>query len=143
MKRRFDRLISADSHVNEPTDLWTKAMGKHYGERAPHLLEHYNGERGRFYYTGLRVLKLGDDKDELRAMGVPVAVGYAPEARAQFQEQAGIDSEIVNPTVGLHVLSGPDRDAMHVAASVYNDWMAGFRRLRPTPHDRCRHHRDR
>ena len=78
MKRKFDRLISADSHVNEPTDLWSKAMGKEYGERAPHLLEDYNGEHGRFYYTGLRVLKLGDDEDELRAMGVPVAAGYAP-----------------------------------------------------------------
>ena len=37
MTLNFERLISADSHVMEPPDLWSKAIGDRYGDRAPHL----------------------------------------------------------------------------------------------------------
>ena len=31
--------ISADSHVNEPGDLWQERIGKKWGVRAPHIVK--------------------------------------------------------------------------------------------------------
>ena len=133
MAHAFAQLISGDSHVNEPTELWWNAMGEMFGDRTPRLLDEYQGEKGRFIFTGLRVMKLSDDEDELRNMGVALNVGYEPQARLDFQRQAGIAAEIINPTFGLHQLVGPDREAMRVAMQIYNDWAAEF-----ISHDRQR-----
>ena len=32
-------LVSADSHVMEPADLWTKRLDRKYHERAPRIIE--------------------------------------------------------------------------------------------------------
>ena len=133
MTHAFAQVISGDSHVNEPTELWWNAMGEKFGDRTPRLLDEYQGENGRFIFTGLRVMKLSDDEDELRNMGVALNVGYEPQARLDFQREAGVAAEIINPTFGLHQLVGPDREAMRVAMQIYNDWAAEF-----ISHDRQR-----
>ena len=48
----YDKLISADSHVMEPPDLWWNALGSKYGDRTPRLLDEYRGEKGSFFYSG-------------------------------------------------------------------------------------------
>ncbi len=48
----FQRLISADSHVMEPADLWWNALGAKFGDRTPRLLDEYKGEKGSFFYSG-------------------------------------------------------------------------------------------
>ena len=65
MAGKYDRIVSADSHVNEPVDLWVKAMGDKYGDSTPRLVDEFNGEKGRFFFTGLRVMKLADDEKEI------------------------------------------------------------------------------
>ena len=57
MERHFERVISADSHVLEPTDLWWKAIGPRFGERTPRIIDEHLGRRGRFFYTVAQVLK--------------------------------------------------------------------------------------
>ena len=133
MTGKFDRIVSADSHVNEPVDLWVKAMGDTYGDSTPRLIEEYRGEKGRFFFTGLRVMSLSADEKEITDMGLDVAVGYEPGPRLQFQRRAGVDCELIYPTFGLHQLVGPDRPAMRVACAIYNDWAAEF----------CSHDRER
>jgi hypothetical protein len=51
-RQRFSRLISADSHVYEPRDLWWKALGEKFGDRTPRVLDTYQGREGTFFYTG-------------------------------------------------------------------------------------------
>jgi hypothetical protein len=51
-RQRFSRLISADSHVYEPRDLWWKALGEKFGDRTPRVLDAYQGREGTFFYTG-------------------------------------------------------------------------------------------
>ena len=91
MTGKFDRIVSADSHVNEPVDLWVKAMGDTYGDSTPRLVEEYRGEKGRFFFTGLRVMSLSADEKEITDMGLDVAVGYEPGPRLEFQRRAGVD----------------------------------------------------
>src|SRR2546426_1038451 len=47
------RLISADSHVSEPTDLWVERVDKKYRDRAPRLVANPADPNGAyFYYEG-------------------------------------------------------------------------------------------
>jgi hypothetical protein len=38
---RYQRIISADSHVMEPLDLWWGALGHKFGDRTPRPLNEY------------------------------------------------------------------------------------------------------
>ena len=42
-------VISADSHVLEPSDLWTRAIGQKYGDALPQMVKELNGEKGNFF----------------------------------------------------------------------------------------------
>ena len=39
-------LVSADSHVVEPADVWTSRLGSRYGERAPRVVVNHGGRPG-------------------------------------------------------------------------------------------------
>ena len=39
MALNFEQLISADSHVMEPKDLWSNALGDRYGDHTPRILD--------------------------------------------------------------------------------------------------------
>src|SRR2546428_13581403 len=43
------KLTSADSHVNEPGDLWAERIDKQFRERAPRVVENLPGHRPRAY----------------------------------------------------------------------------------------------
>ena len=46
------RIISADSNVMEPYDLWWNALGRRFGDRTPRIINQYRGEEGTFFYAG-------------------------------------------------------------------------------------------
>ena len=50
-------MISGDSHVREPVNLWSDAMGKKYGDRTPRPLTEHRGREGKFFFNGQRVSK--------------------------------------------------------------------------------------
>lgn len=50
--RHFQRIISADSHVMEPYDLWWNALGERFGHRTPRVIDEYQGSQGKFFYSG-------------------------------------------------------------------------------------------
>ena len=60
-------VISADSHVLEPPDLWTKAIGQKYGDALPQMVHELNGEKGNFFFTGLEYVRLESENRRLRA----------------------------------------------------------------------------
>ena len=47
-------VISADSHVLEPEDLWEKALVGRYEGHVPKLVQSFQGMEGRFFYLGAR-----------------------------------------------------------------------------------------
>ncbi len=133
---RYGKLISADSHVMEPPDLWWNALGSKFGDRTPRLLEEYRGEKGSFFYSGYlgspvqRVrIPLSNQTEaaafeaEEKGLG---AVGFDPEVRVKWQVEADIDAEVMNPTTMLGVMRNPDVPVLHACSEVFNDWMADF-----------------
>ena len=47
MEASFANVISADSHVMEPPDMWEKALGAKFGDRTPRIIDEYKGKKGR------------------------------------------------------------------------------------------------
>jgi predicted TIM-barrel fold metal-dependent hydrolase len=133
--RYFENLISADSHVMEPYELWWTALGQQFGDRAPRVLNEYQGRQGAFFYSGNRGAPVAVIRDlnptsdaaaraaEEQGLG---AAGYLPEVRVRFQEQAGVKAEILNPTRMLGILRNPDVEVVQACAQVFNDWEAEF-----------------
>lgn len=50
--RKFDQLISSDSHVTEPSDLWENAIGSGFGERTPRMVGEREGRAGMYFDVG-------------------------------------------------------------------------------------------
>ena len=131
----FTSLISADSHVMEPLDLWWNALGHKFGDRTPRYLSEYQGERGNFFYTGYQgwpVSWIRENRPETERAALEAAergmeaCGYDPAVRVRFQEEAGIVAEVMNPTRLMNVMRNPDTEVLQACAQVYNDWLAAF-----------------
>ena len=125
MTLNFERLISADSHVMEPKDLWWNALGERYGDHTPRLLNEHLGRKGTFFHTGRQVLKVGQTDHEARKIGFQEA-GYVPEVRVEFQRKAGIAAEVLNATMMLLIMQGRYNSVVRACAGVFNDWLAEF-----------------
>ena len=52
IKRHYARLISSDSHVTEPADLWEKAIGDRFGARTPRMVGEREGRKGQYFDIG-------------------------------------------------------------------------------------------
>ena len=121
----FDNVISADSHVMEPPDLWFKTIGNKHGDATPRVLQGYNGEEGTFFYTGGQVLYWGQGDADSQKIGMQEA-GWDPAVRVAFQERAGVAAEIMNATTMLLIMRHPAQDVLQDSARVFNDWLAEF-----------------
>ena len=92
----FTNLISADSHVMEPYEIWWKALGPKFGDRTPRLLDTYQGRQGTFFYSGNLGAPVTPVRDLLPTADAAATVaadkgfgeaGFLPEVRVQFQEE--------------------------------------------------------
>ena len=46
----LDYVVSADSHIFEPLDLWEKALGDKWGDKVPRLVTECEGVPGNFFF---------------------------------------------------------------------------------------------
>jgi hypothetical protein len=52
-RRRHGKIAHfCDSHVFEPGDLWSKALGHRFGDAVPRALATFAGQDGSFFYVG-------------------------------------------------------------------------------------------
>ena len=84
-------LISADSHVVEPADLFAKTLGDKHGDKVPRFVGEYQGVEGRYYFTGKEYLRLsvlleGDDAEQDKR----TKAGRDPGFRLQCLDEDGI-----------------------------------------------------
>jgi predicted TIM-barrel fold metal-dependent hydrolase len=126
----FDDIISADSHMLEPFDLWAKPLASKFGDLAPRVVEASpGGKKGSYFFTGKQLSRLRDSEKKAIEAGTPRA-GSIPEERVRFQKQARIAAEVLFPSVMASILHasnrGEARPMVHAAAQVYNDWLAEF-----------------
>jgi predicted TIM-barrel fold metal-dependent hydrolase len=123
-------LISADSHLVEPYDLWEKALGAKWGlDAVPHLIP--DGDDGPMLFTGLEYIPVAKGiidqtapDPDVRAL--VLRAGADPDARVQCLDIDGVDYEVLNSTWMLYSMRMQNADLRRDCARVYNDWAAEF-----------------
>src|ERR1700752_2813907 len=107
------QVLSADSHVVEPADVWTTRMDARYRDRAPHIEKEANGIKGDFFVCeGIQPFSVSgfavpgvDPKDYSTEMvkGYPgVRPGsWDPIQRVKDQEIDGVQGEVLYTSLGM------------------------------------------
>src|SRR5947209_12770262 len=132
-------VISADSHINEPPDLFVARAPAAYRERVPRVVPADEGEMWVFESGKPRPLGLdsaaGKRPEEFRRSGVSYrdmrAGAYDPAARLPDMDADGVDAEVIYPGTGFRLLKMADPDLALVCCRAYNDWMAEFAAFAP------------
>ena len=135
-------IISSDSHIWEPTELWTSTIGKQYGERAPHVVQEEDSDwwycGGRkvidFHAAGGQVGKRFTDPKGLTETGRLESVrpgAWDPVARIEDLESDGVEGDVIYPSVAAVLYWMPDGALLNDIFRVYNDWIAGFCQANP------------
>ena len=126
MSQTYDTMISADSHILEQPDMWEKPLRAKYGDDVPHCFNEFNGETGRFWYSGRQVLRLGGADDEHRHDDMLRRAGFEPEPRVEFQKKAQVEAEVLYPTFMMVVMQAKHHAALKASSEVYNDWLREY-----------------
>jgi predicted TIM-barrel fold metal-dependent hydrolase len=128
-------LISADSHVLEPVNLWPERIDRRFRDRAPHVVS--EPDRDVFVCEELRpfpVSSLGVAGVDPREYGKRMFSGYAglrpsgwdPVERLRDQTQDGVGGEVLYPSLGMPLYGLSDGALRAACFRVYNDWLAEF-----------------
>lgn len=120
-------VISGDSHVLEPADLWTKPLGAKYGDLVPRVIDEYKGVKGAFFFTGYEYVALGEAVEGDEAMQRKlITAGADPAERVKCMDEDGVWGEILNSTFLLFGMRMRHDDLLQDVCAVFNDWLADY-----------------
>lgn len=131
-------IVSADSHVVEPGDLWIRYIDPAYREVAPRLVREQGSDV--FVAADSRVANIGtlgsggNAAEEIRREGTFEEVrrgGWDPAARIADMDLDGVEAEIIYPSFGLQIIRLDDRGYQQACQRAYNRWLAEFCRFAP------------
>jgi predicted TIM-barrel fold metal-dependent hydrolase len=115
----MDKLFSADSHICEPSDVWTSRMSKAYADRAPRYLMEDGNIVG--YIDG-------EQRSVIPGQAFAADVfplDHDPKARLEVLADDGIWGEgILGNLAGVLLMSYEEPDFSLACAKAYNDWLA-------------------
>src|ERR671935_2140537 len=133
------RLISSDSHVSEPPDLWVQRIDRKYQDRAPKVVLNPEGQEGAYFiYEGYPPHNLaiglgaGRTPEELAAFlktGTYADArpgGWDPAQRLPDMELDGVEAEVLYTTLGFRLFWLKDAGLQRACFRVYNDWLAAY-----------------
>jgi len=131
-------VISADSHVMEPSDLWTARLDAGLRDQAPEVRKNPDAPGYSFHAPGLPPSKVagawgagrsGEDlKQHLENAGYESArpSGWDPAERLKDMDIDGVRAEVMYGTLGMRLFRMTDGDLQAEFFRVYNDWLAEF-----------------
>ena len=133
------QLISSDSHVSEPPDLWVERLDIKYRDRAPRVVLNPEGQEGAYFvYEGYPPHNLaiglgaGRTPEELAAFlktGTYADArpgGWDPAQRLPDMELDGVEAEVLYTTLGFRLFWLKDAALQRACFRVYNDWLAAY-----------------
>ncbi len=135
-------VISADSHITEHPETYTRYIDPKYRDTAPHVV--HTEEKGDvFVVEGMNrpiamglVAAAGKDPEELSETGVKFEdlhrSGWDPKARMADQDRDGVAAEVIYPTVGMMICNHNDFDYKKACFDAYNRWITEYCSENPT-----------
>ncbi len=131
------RVVSGDSHINEPADLWTSRVQAKFKDRAPRVERFEQGDAWviegaldpiNFGGNCSAGLPLEERSAWIRSEDTRPG-GYLPGPRLADQDQDGVDAEILYPTprISNSVFWNNSDAEFHLdCVRAYNDWLSEF-----------------
>lgn len=133
-------IVSADSHIIEPPDLWEKWLDSEFQSRAPKVVDDGEGGHGWDFHDGGKPMTIGlvtktrgKNFDELRWGGSrydTINQGcYEATARVQEMQEDGLQLEVIYPPQRTmrHFMLDEDNEFHKAGVQGYNNWLAkGF-----------------
>jgi predicted TIM-barrel fold metal-dependent hydrolase len=131
------RVVSADSHVMEPADLWSARLDKKFRERSPHVIK--NPKKPGYIFVaegidpfpvagGFGAGRSGEELKDHMSKGYESArpSGWDPVERIKDQDIDGVEAEVLYTTLGMPLFGLQDPDLQRSCFRVYNDWVAEY-----------------
>ncbi len=135
-------ILSSDSHVFEPPDLWQTRIDAAFRDRAPRI-ERIGGAdqivvEADQILSGIGLISNAgarfDSPETISAQGRFEDVhrgGYDPEQHLKDMALDGVAGEVLYPSQGLFYFKVADPPLMSAIFRAYNDWLAEFCRTDP------------
>jgi predicted TIM-barrel fold metal-dependent hydrolase len=134
------KLISADSHVNEPGDLWVERIDKAFRDRAPHVVDNIPDRQPGSYLVleGIAPIHLtqglgaGKKPEELPQFFQQTTYkdarrgGWDPAERLHDMDLDGVEAEVIYTTLGFRQFWFQDAALQQACFQAYNDWLAEY-----------------
>ena len=131
------RVISADSHMMEPADLWTERLDKKFRDRAPQVVKNEGKPGYSFLAPGINPFPVaggfasgrsGEELKEHMQRGYEAArpSGWDPVERLKDQEVDGVHAEVLYTTLGMPLFQMDDAELQRACFEVYNNWVGEF-----------------
>ena len=130
-------IVSSDSHVFEPPDLWTVRIEARFRDRAPYMkrvggVDHLFVEGDQFL-AGIGLISGAGTRFEAperishegRFEDV-LAGGYDPDQHIRDMALDGVAGEVLYPSQGLFFFKVKDSALQSAIFRTYNDWLAEF-----------------
>jgi predicted TIM-barrel fold metal-dependent hydrolase len=127
------RVISADSHVAEPGDLWLRYLEPAFRERAPRLVSEPDADR--WYCEGLPPIPggmtapAGQRPEEFRhetRYDDGRKGGWDPHARLEDLAVDGVDAEVLYSSVTMLFYRLADIALLNACLRAYNRWLGDY-----------------
>src|SRR3954462_238797 len=135
-------VLSSDSHVFEPPDLWQTRIDAAFRDRAPRIERIDGGDyiivEADQILSGIGLISNAgarfDSPETISAQGRFEDVhlgGYDPEQHLKDMVLDGVSGEVHYPSQGLFYFKVADTALMSAIFRAYNDWLAEFCRADP------------
>ncbi len=119
-------VISADSHVQEPPELFAEWIPEKYRDKVPHIEERDGGRYAIVDGKRPRRLDIAETRihedDKEREFRGDESGGRDIESRLKDLERDGVTAEIIYPNSNLVLYNSPDEGYQLAVARAYNDW---------------------
>jgi predicted TIM-barrel fold metal-dependent hydrolase len=137
-----NHVISADSHMMEPANLWVDRLDHKFQDRAPKVIK--TEGKGGFVFVGPGLTPFpvaggfaaGRSGEELKeflgeanqAKGYESArpSGWDPVERIKDQDIDGVHAEVLYTTLGMTLFGLHDAELQRACFKAYNDWLSEF-----------------
>jgi predicted TIM-barrel fold metal-dependent hydrolase len=130
------RLIDADTHINEPPDLWTSRVPARMRDRVPHMQRFDEGDAWvgegvkepiNFGMNAAATFRRFDRRAWVRFEDISPG-GYDPAVRLAEMDADLVDAAVFYPTPRISQIVIANRDAeLHLAmVRAYNDWLIDY-----------------